>query len=373
MQNISQMKYTYTYDNSNMIIVVMKLYDYILKEETNYGTLFCEITTDIYPIRFETIGSDSIYGNIAFTFYSASPSYISCDGEYRSQFTRYRTINKLKQIYHNIWNEVEEYISRIRTKRQWSLYASYFYPKLEQHNRNSEVEYSVKHEMALQTILTISWFNTIFEEMIGMTKSHINQKYKDIFLKEKDDDIAFVKSLIDIYGADQIEAFKSSFSDISTPGFQNTRKYMQCGYKMIPLNIKEVQEPFKIRYKPWREYLVSIKCNDLILNSIAPGFSTILDWFYIKNMRKGLYDNKSQYDRLKNSELAKDILQSLYEAQNGTYFASESLKGMSKSSGQIKHWINDKFRKLSEKIDDPINYSIEEIIMSEVTTSVNLC
>ena len=136
---------------------------------------------------------------------------------------------------------------------------------------------------------------------------------------------------------------------------------------MIPLNLKEIQDPLKLRYNSWREYLVSNKCNNLVINCISPSFSIILDWFYIKNSRKGLYDNKTQFDKMKNSELAKNILQTLYEAQRGTYFAAENLKTMTKSADKVKKWISNKFRKLSEKIDESINYSIEEIIMSEVT------
>ena len=70
---------------------------------------------------------------------------------------------------------------------------------------------------------------------------------------------------------------------------------------------------------------------------------------------------------MKYSELAKDIVHILYEAQRNTYFASENVFNINKTDNQIKQWINTKFKKLSEKIGDPINYSIEEIIMSEVT------
>lgn len=361
MQNISVMKFLYTYNTMDMVIVVMKLYDVNLRKETNFGTLFCEIIkpgeADLY---FDVLG------NVAFTYYSTSPSYISCDGEYRSQFVRFRALATTKRNFSEIWNEVETYVNRIVIRRQWSIYPNYFYPKVEQAEKNTEVEFAVKHESVPMTLLLISWFNTIYDSMVGMTKTHINQTYKDIFLKEKDADIAFIKELIRKYGEETIDAFKINMIDIQR-NFQGNKKHMQCGYKMIPLNMKEVQDPLRIRYKPWREYLISNKCNDFVINSIAPGFSIILDWFYIKNSKKGLYDNKSQYDRMKNSEIAKDILRILYEAQRGTYFASENLQGINKTAGDIKNWVNPKFKKLKEKIDDPINYSIEEIIMSEVT------
>ena len=369
MSIISTMKNHYSYNSMDMIVIVMKLYDYVTKQETNYGTVFCEITSGITDIQHDRLSSEQVYGSVAMTFYSASPSYISCDGEYRSQFSRFKNLITTKQLFPDLWNDIEEYVTHIRVRRQWSPYTSYFYPKFEQELKNTEVEYVIKNEMIPITILIVSWFNAIYEEMLGMTKTHINPKYKEIFLREKDADVAFIKQLIEKYGKDKIETFQASITSTRFPSLRKEYIYIHCGYKMIPLNIKEVQDPLRLKYKPWREYFVSNKCNDLVINSICPSFSIILDWFYIKNSRKGLFDNKSQYDRMKNSELARSILQILYEAQRGTYFATENLKSVNKSSGQIRQWINSKFKKLSEKIEDPINYSIEEIIMSEVTLS----
>lgn len=369
MRNVSAMKYKFNYNTMDMIIVVIKLYDYGNKKETNYATLVCELTSNIKPIRKELLDDHAVYGNVAFTFYSASPSYISCDGEYRARFSLFKSLILAKRFNADLWDEIESYVQRIKSRRQWSLYASYFYPKLEQELKNTEVEYAVKNELIPSTLLTITWLHTVYDEMLGITKTNINKNFKDIFLgPELANDIEFLKELIDKYGADRVEAFRAGISHTS-PSFLGESPYMQMGYKMIPLNLKEVQDPVKLRYKPWKEYFISNKSNDLVINSICPGFAITLDWFYIKNSRKGLYDNQSQYNRMKHSEIAKEILHVLYEAQRGTYFATENIKTQEKSSGQIKKWISSKFKKLNDKINDPVNYCIEEIIMSEVTLS----
>lgn len=367
MNNISALKYKYSYNTMDMIVVVMKLYDYETKKETNYGTLFCELLTSIGPVRKALLSKAQIHGNVAFTFYSASSSFISSDGEYRSRFSLFSSLVSTKMEYADIWTELEEYVNRIKIRRQWSPYASYFYPKLEQEERNSEVEFSVKNEMIPLHLLIVSWFHAVYNEMLSITETNINPNFRDIFLKDIDIDLKFMHELVKKFGAERVDDFRNKISH-SSKNFKGEDRYMQCGYKMIPLNIKEVQDPLRLRYKPWREYFVANKCNDLVINSVAPGFAIINDWFYIKNSKKGLYDNQSQYDRMKNSELAKDILHILYEAQRGTYFAAEGIKDVIKTNEQIKKdFIAPKFRKLKEKIDDPINFSIEEIIMSEVT------
>ena len=146
-------------------------------------------------------------------------------------------------------------------------------------------------------------------------------------------------------------------------------RYIPLGYKMIPLNLREVQYPLKIKYKPWREHAITRKCSDLVINQIAPGFAVTLDWFLIKKSHKGLFDNKSQYERLKNSELAKGILNLLYEAQKSTYFSTTKFNGTKNISEYVRQWINNKFKKLNNIINEPIEYLIKDIIMSDVTLS----
>ena len=361
---ISSMKYSYLYNTMDMIVVIMKLFDYKINKEINFATLFCELGDNMIPVAKHYFNHTRI-GNVFFTFYNSLPSYTSCDGEYRSQFCIFLSVKNGKLLFRPIWEELEEYVTKIKADRKWSLYASYFYPKMEQENKNTEVEFAISRESVINDLLIISWFNAVYDELLGITKAHVNQNFKDIILAKKEEDIEFIKRLIIKYGF-EVRKFKK-YIETNNKNYQSIQKNIQCGYKMIPLNVKEIQDPLKLRYNSWREYLVSNKCNNLVINCISPSFSIILDWFYIKNSRKGLYDNKTQFDKMKNSELAKNILQTLYEAQRGTYFAAENLKTMTKSADKVKKWISNKFRKLSEKIDDSINYSIEEIIMSEVT------
>ena len=361
-------KEKYQYNTMDTIVIVMKLYDYKTRQETNYGTLFCELIDNVNPERQKSNKfSGQLSGNVVFTFFSASPSYISQDGEYRSHFISYMEVKKSKKYFIDVWDDIDEYVNKIRRNRGWSLFTSYFYPKMEQESRNNDVEYNVKSEFIDITLLCIAWFNTIFDEMVGLKKNHVNEKYINIFLKDSEEDILFLKDLIKKYTKKRIEDFKKSFSYYSKITSYYDQVYINCGYKMMPLNIKEVQDPLKLKYKPWREFFISNRCNDLIINNISPNFAFMLDWFYIKNSRKGLFDNISQYDKMKNSEIAKGILQILYEAQRNTYFISENINSVNKTQNNIKEWFNTKFKKLNEKIDDSINYSMEEIIMSEVT------
>lgn len=367
IQTINTIKYAMTYNTMDMITIVFKLYDGMARKETNYGMIFCEVHDIIPQTLKERISACCISNNVAFQYYSASASYVSCDGEYRSQFTRFVNLCHITQQFSSLFDDVTEYIKQARPKRFWSVYTSYFYPKLEQELRNNEVEFAVRDLLLPHIILSISWFLTIYEELLGITKTHINPQYKEIMLSNAEADVAYLKQLIDKYGATHVEKFHNMlYYNMSNPTIAPSQ--IALGFKMIPLNIRDVQEPIVMRYKqPWREFYITQRAADFVLCGISPSFPIMGDWFYIKNSRKGLYDNASMYERMHNSELVKDILHTLYEAQRGTYFVTENLGTVEKTDAQIRKYISAKFKKLHDKIDEPINYALEDIIMSEVT------
>ncbi len=364
--NIASMKYgvlpNMLYGNT----VVFKLYDIQTRKEVNYATLFCENISDM-PERLEkNLFKEQRVGNIVLQHYSVSASFVSCDGEYRNRFSNYSDFIKAKMDYPEIWNEIEAYVMKTMERRQWTIYASYFHGR--ETENNIELERVIKSNLIAQSFLVLSWFHTIYNEHLGLTESHMNATFKEILFNNSKVDLEFIRELLKKYKEEDIELFKVRTSHIVHPilGSKSIR-YIPLGYKMIPLNLREVQYPLKIQYKPWREFLIANKCNDLVINQIAPGFPITLDWFLIKKSHKGLFDNKSQYERMKHSELAKGILNLLYEAQRSTYFATTEFGKSHKSSEHIKQWISTKFKRLNDKIREPINYSIEEIIMSDVT------
>lgn len=359
-------------DNSMTASIVMfKIHDGKTRKECNYATLFCNDATKFSDKALSMMFQydPPKFGTTLLFYISTAPSLISCDGEYRSRFIRYTDFLRAKTAFPNLWDELDSYVSKIRVKRDWSIYAGYYTPQSDHYKAiNTDLEQVVRNELLPNTLLIMSWFQAIYNEMIGLTETHINPIYKEILLDNYEEDSEYLKALIKKYSAEDMERFKVAISTIIHPIFGSDKKrYVPFGFKMIPLNISEVQRPFDMKFKPWREYFISNKCSDLVCNQIAPGFSVMGPYYYIRNSKKGLYDNKSQYERMKNSELARDILRALYEAQRGTYFASAGSKAVSKTSEQIRQWISAKFRKLSMAINEPINYAIEEIIVSDVT------
>jgi hypothetical protein len=358
------------FNTMNSIVVVMRIYDNMQKIEANYGMTLCQMNqknelSTIYYRNTEKLGSDALI-----TFYSYGPSYISSDGEYRSKFTSYLSLNASREKNMEIFNRLEEYVSYICTRRGWIITPVYFYPKLEEEKKNTEVEYSIRQNRLPFLILVATWFNEMYNSYFGITEFHINEAYRNIFYKNIEADHKKFKEFIEEFGIEEIEKIRISishtYSRYAVNDHDKELHFVTNGIKMIPLNIKEVQDPIKLKYRPWREYLILQRAGSLVLNGIAAGFPLCGDWMYIKNSRKGLFDNQSQYKRMQHSELAKNIVHILYEAQRNTYFSKRTIEEYKEAENYAKEWFSGKFKKLNEKIEDPINYCIEDIIMSEV-------
>ena len=363
MFNLNILKYINLYNSMDTIVIVFKLYDGNINKETNYAILFAYL----YESAVIKIESKR---RVNFSFYSCGPSYISCDGEYRSKFNWFNNVEISKTIlFRQLWIDLEDYVKNKCISRKWINTISYFYPKINEERKNIEIELLIKEKKINMTLLVISWFNETYNAMFNLQEIHINENFKEIFYKYAEEDIEFLKLIIKKYDSNTIENFKSYISINNKKSLHNKidNLYLNQGIKMIPLNIKEVQDPIKLKYKPWREFLITQRTGDLVINAIAPGFAIIGDWMYIKNSKKGLFDNISQYKKMQHSEIAKDIVHILYEAQRNTYFAKSTIDVESKSEKRFKEWVSGKFKKLNEKINNSIDYCIEDIIMSELT------
>jgi hypothetical protein len=300
-------------------------------------------------------------------YFTIGPSYTSKDGEYRSGLISYDNIVIIKttDILRNIFQDVFDYIQHKSLNRGWIFLKEYFFPTDDKKLYQHELEYNA---FQLQSeLFSLSWFNFLMCVHLKFVDNHINIKFEKIMFKHIDEDLSFFTNLINIYTIDKLKLFWNISNNIIN-GNKLPQSYTKnkLGQKLIPLSIAESQNPFDIRYKPWREYIISLYLSNFTVNNISPGFCITNTWFYIKNSRKGLYDNEIQYEKMQNSERAIQITELLSRAQIYT----KTNISQSKISKVLNTKLVNKFRTLYDKIQDPINYAKEDIIMSNVTLCV---
>lgn len=336
-------------------------------DEINYAFLYSEVKTPNTIYNDYDVISNSGKGPIIHKFFTTSPSFTSMDGEYRHRTVNFITVRRGQEELPNLWNEIENHLLEKIKKRKLILYEDYFYPTVVQQRYASELERSIDEERFAIKLYIVAWVCEVYNLYVGFTENHVNETYREIFYRDKIEDVKKFQKLIEKYGKQKVERLRELGNGLFTASH---KKYtlLKMGQKIIPMNLAEVQNPINIKYRPWRENLITKRLSDLVVNCVSPGFSLVADWFYIKNSRKGLFDNNVQYRKLEHSEKATRIAEKLLEAQRATYLPDTIEPTLLR--GNITEWISKKFQVLHDKIDEPIKYSKSDIIMSEVCLCV---
>jgi hypothetical protein len=297
--------------------------------------------------------------------YCARPALISQDGEYRNGILNMSQLYTLEKKYAYIYQDVELYLTQKNEKSELNLEYENFHPQLKIEQSAEVLDQVIVNDRLMIRFYIQFWFIEVYNLSTGMQENHTNIKFNKIFFSDIKEDIAMLKFIIDKYGKEKIDEM---ILYMSTPIVTKTAEggklglaTYALGQKLRPLNVSEVQEPFNIKYQAWREIFFNQYVNDLIANFISPNFPLFIDWFYIKNSKKGLFDNEQQYNKLEYSERSEIIVRKLRETQRLTYM-SDWFRNKNKSK-----YLNDVFKSLDHKIDSPIDFTKNNLMMSNVT------
>lgn len=334
----------------------------------------------IYGFLYSIVDKDK---KITHTYYCCGPSLLSRDGEYRQRILLYNGLSDIIKRYKKIWNALEEHILYKIENLPWNYYTEYFYPTIKQQEIEPIMIASINKERFPIKFLIISWFVELFNIINNIPVNHVNQTYINSMGWKNSEtmkaDKKFYDILINNVGLAPVLQLRH---ELSAYKVSNELGSLKMGQKLTPLNISEIQNPFNIKYKPWREFLISEKVQDLAINGICKGFPYISDYFYLKDIRKTLFDNVIQYTKLEHSDLAMNITRLMIEAQRATYQTTDIVSPIRKknkkskvdiaqsSIDEINFWLSEKFKILYEKINDPIEYSKRNIIMTEVALGI---
>lgn len=341
--NIGRSKYIakYVYNNkiklNNVIMVLFKLSDNNLSETTNIGSIFCVKNKSNYDIKY----------------FSSVNGLISSDGEFRSMYVSYDNVFKNINQFSNIWNDIEEYIIGSMNTRSWVL--SYNIYCDNKNNQKNNIKSSLHLEYISTKILILNWFLLYYKASINSLNLKQNYIAAKIFNKNIKNDTKKFKLLKKIY-KQKIDQFY--FHIIDNREFKNYEKSsINTGYKIVPLNLIAVNNTLNIQYKAWKEYLITKKLSNFVINKITPCVPIVSDWYLINDIDPDIFDSENMKKRIENSEIAKSIVNIIKDAQQNTY--------NSRRSKNIKKWINKKFKEVHSQLNATTNYMLQHIILSK--------
>jgi hypothetical protein len=348
------------------------------KQEKN-TILYLDLLERLHNIKLNV--SDNIYVDSI----AVSGSMTSKDGEYRAELLNWNAVQvilkKDKEI-HQLYNFIVEYFSNVLKERKYILVTKYYYPTDKFKNK-----YQYETELLCESnkihFFVLLWFNFYYAYYFNIISNHINENFKKLLLKYKKEDVEFFKLIWKKFSLNAIETFRYMCGNYIKGATHDLKIYnkSKIGQKIIPLNLIEAQKFFNIEYTPWKEYFINSKVSDLVLNNVSNGFSLGNNWLIIKNQDKDLYDNPSQADRLDKCSAALKIAEILNQARLYTYsniniddeekndekIIDRLLYNFSDDRIDITTWLSNEFKNLYKMIQDGINFSKENIIMSNIS------
>lgn len=300
--------------------------------------------------------------NPVFFSYCIAPSLLSADGEYRNRLLKFEQFAFISETYAREIESLEKNMAHKIERYELSLECENFFPQIEHEALAEQLDYYLVQYAVQAKFFALFWLVEIHSLSINMQENHQNPKFNQIFFTHLEEDLREFKELVKKFGQKRIDEMVEY---CTTPVFRRNidgaiyTVQHSVGQKLRPLNVGEVQEPLNLLFSPWLEIYLARLTSDLLANAICPSFAIFVDWFYIKNSRKGLFDNEQQYQKLEYSERALAITKKLRETQRITYLRDPKT--------DERKPLNAMFQILYDKIDDPIEYSKANLLMSNVT------
>ena len=343
-------------DPVNYICTTFKVTSLKTDMSANYGFLY---SSDMK--YYNKIELAKTRDNPVCIMYCISPSMLSQDGEYRNRLLRFGQYHMIVEKYAAVFEAIEKFLIHKLERNELTLEYEHFFPQVEFEILAGEIDHKIVEDSIVMRFFSIFWIIEVYNLSIGLQENHINPKFNQIFFSHLDEDIKEFKRICVKFGKSYINELITFctlpiFRRITAKG-EFVPSFHSVGQKLRPLNVGEVQEPLNIVYDQWREIFLSSKAADLLANIICPSFAVFVDWFYIKNSKKGLFDNEQQYQKLDHSERALSITRKLRETQRITYMRDKN----------SKKFLNGMFQTLYDKIEDPIDFAKANLMMSNVT------
>ena len=212
-------------------------------------------------------------------FIITSNTLVSKDGMYSHRFINFDHLQEKSSIISTIC----DYLKINLKNKEYKLLFEYF----NLYDENIKKSYSnlLIDSNLLIKIYAITWLIELYNIYRNNQEININSNYNGIMFTEKDKQkflSLYKQNTKEIYN---LVIFYKFYS-------HDTKNRLEIGQKIIPFNYIQLKEYNNIVHFQWKELLINKIVTNLLYNMNSPTFSIFIDWFFINNSNKNLYDNK---------------------------------------------------------------------------------
>ena len=251
-----------------------------------------------YAYLYSIITENEGIPNIEHKYVCLGPNMISADGEYRNRMTNFSVINNIKSEYHDIWNDIDEYLTH---KSSVTYSQNYYISHQTPNSCIKPLKDDIESNRFVIDLYILSWLSQGIERYHKFQNTGVDIEYnKNMFNTE---DEKMLDHYVNKYSNDTLMMFMWKVSYIQDEIYSiiteknkpdNLIRYNpKLGQKIILLEDEHILYAKNILYAPWRELYISELMNDLIINLICPGVPIFVDWIYINGVDHFIFNNPS--------------------------------------------------------------------------------
>lgn len=334
-------KLDYLNSSINRYVKIIDIYNeiHLSKVNTIFTVLKLQRNTNIlnYAFLYGILENNKVINKFIIT----SNTLVSKDGMYSHRFINFENLTFKSKII----DKICDYLKQNLKHKEYKLLYEYF----NIYDDNIKKSYSniLSDSNLLIKIYSITWLIELYNMNKKNQEINMNNIYNSIIFTEKDKqyfNILYKDHKKEIY--DLVILYKFFTHD--------GKNRLEIGQKLIPFNYIQLKEYNNIIHFQWKEILINKIVYSLLYNINSPSFSIFIDWIFINNSNRNLYDNKEIYDKISYSDKIKSILQLLNKANSE----------FSEIYNQKK---NDFIDSLIKKLKKIIKLSENKVLMSNIS------
>lgn len=310
-----------------------------------YGFLYSNINETNLEKRNKNILEHNLLCN--------SPTFISCDGEYRKNIIYYDQLLEFQKNNDEYFDEFENVIINLMNKSKINLSFDVFIPD-KYNNYKNKICNEIDASRILINSLIINIILNYNDYKKNTIENHVSKNYIDLIFNNNCYDKIFDKLnnkfLVDV------ELYFKKLNKKNNMNYECIFTLPIIGQKYIQLSKQELIHALEVEYTPWKEIYINSRIYDLVLNKITFCFPFASSWILVQNADIKLYDNIQTYDKFSKSL--------------STSALNDQLIKMYKEIIEEECNNKDKYEKYAKLLDGAILYAEKNIELSNCALSI---
>jgi hypothetical protein len=291
-------KFDYLNSSINRYIKIVEIFNEINLSKINTVFTVLKLQRNTNTINYAFIYGIIENNKVINKFIITSNTLVSKDGMYSHRLINFENLKFKSKIV----NDICDFLKQNLKHKEYKLLYEYF--NLYDNNIKKSYSNSLSDSNLLIKIYAITWLIELYNMYRKNQDINMNTNYNSIMFTEKDKQF-----FINLYKNHKKEIYDLViFYKFYT---HDTKNRLEIGQKIIPFNYIQLKEYNNIVHFQWKEILINKIVNNLLYNINSPSFSIFIDWIFINNSNRNLYDNKEIYDKINKNDgdiIVKEVL-----------------------------------------------------------------